>query len=288
MLYLIPALFLPLVPISSGQPDQNGNGKPSKEHKATSEGVLVWSIRNGGAFIDTYHEDVVAVFTVVLAFSTIMLWSQTKRLAEGADEQSKKMQASIDAANRNAIATQNAADAMQELADETETARLSAELSTQRQLRAYLAVEPGGIIQRTAEYNVSGYVFVRNVGKVPAQGVSVKIHLLPSVDKNPKFPPFDRDIELAMRAIQPSAKMRQGSADQIDINEATKVGQYLFVWGTVFYHDGFDKRRFTNFCHRYWTDDHNRYHHSGEAVSGSVTVISYEKARYHTEGNNSD
>src|SRR6185437_1468253 len=40
---------------------------------------------------------VVAIFTMVLAWSTKGLWQETERLAEGADDQSKKMTASIQA-----------------------------------------------------------------------------------------------------------------------------------------------------------------------------------------------
>jgi hypothetical protein len=59
---------------------------------------------------------VLAVFTIVLALSTILLWQETKRLAEGADDQSKKMVDAIGATTNVAYATEDAAGAMLQVA----------------------------------------------------------------------------------------------------------------------------------------------------------------------------
>src|SRR4051812_25638922 len=40
-----------------------------------------------GPFIHENSEAIIAVFTIVLAFSTIALWDETKRLRLGADQQ---------------------------------------------------------------------------------------------------------------------------------------------------------------------------------------------------------
>lgn len=63
------------------------------------DAIGAWIDRND-ASMETFSTLVVAIFTMVLAWSTKGLWQETKRLAEGADDQSKKMAASIQATNR--------------------------------------------------------------------------------------------------------------------------------------------------------------------------------------------
>jgi hypothetical protein len=68
--------------------------------------------------------------------------------------------------------------------------------------------------------------------------------------------------------------------------EATppKVGRrkgkfFLYVWGVVFYHDGFRPKRFIKFCHRYnWIT----------REGGGVYRIDKNRARYHEHGNATD
>src|ERR1700741_2579496 len=52
---------------------------------------LIWTVetRCTGAFIDTNANSLIAVFTIVLAFSTIFLWRETERLAKGAEIQTE-------------------------------------------------------------------------------------------------------------------------------------------------------------------------------------------------------
>jgi hypothetical protein len=53
-----------------------------------------------------------AIFTLALTISTALLWWQTKRLAEGAEDQSRKMAASIDEMRRSADAATETAKAV--------------------------------------------------------------------------------------------------------------------------------------------------------------------------------
>jgi hypothetical protein len=49
------------------------------------------------------------------------------------------------------------------------------------------------------------------------------------------------------------------------------------MWGRVTYRDGFNRKRFTDFCHRY-----KLY-----AAKGGIS-ISVEHARFHEHGNHTD
>lgn len=64
-----------------------------------------------GPFVDTNSDAIIAVFTVVLTFSTIGLWAQTKRLAEGAENQAADTKRSLEIAETTANATKLSADA---------------------------------------------------------------------------------------------------------------------------------------------------------------------------------
>jgi hypothetical protein len=61
---------------------------------------------------DRSTDDPIALFTIVLAISTIGLWQQTGRLARQADDQSAKMADSIEAAKKSAEAADLQAKAM--------------------------------------------------------------------------------------------------------------------------------------------------------------------------------
>jgi hypothetical protein len=76
-----------------------------------------------GCWIDGVKDDLgaistlaIALFTIVLAYSTIGLWRQTERLAEGADDQSKKMVMAINATLAVSDRTKEVADAMGKVA----------------------------------------------------------------------------------------------------------------------------------------------------------------------------
>src|SRR3954471_15559019 len=80
LLYAIPLLFAPIIPFADARAHKPAQDDAIKEYQPTTEGVLAWSARGIGSLIDAYRDDLVAVFTIVLAWSTIGLWMQTKRL----------------------------------------------------------------------------------------------------------------------------------------------------------------------------------------------------------------
>ena len=82
--------------------------------------------------------------------------------------------------------------------------------------------------------------------------------------------------------------MRQGSLQTIPASQICNSGKYVFVWGVVYYHDGFGTRRFTRFCHRYATASYDRSVNWKAKTFRTRCILDGDKARYHTEGNEAD
>lgn len=237
---------------------------------------------------------VVAIFTAVLAISTIGLWRATNRLVSSADVELKRMVDGIDATLSVASETKlvaaamaEAASAMRQSASISEAAMKSVQQNTERELRAYLAVEPAGINQLIGKFEGIGHVTVRNVGKIPAHNVTVRVHTRLSGDLNEKML-VDKDDRRAERSIQPGAQMRRGSDEPQPVDQLCNPGKYVFVWGVVYYDDGYGNRRFTNFCHRYETASYNRNEDWNSVARTSRAIIGPDKARYHHTGNDSN
>jgi hypothetical protein len=159
----------------------------------------------------------------------------------------------------------------------------------QRELRAYITVEPAGLEQLIMSSDVIGQAIIRNVGRIPARNVSVILEIKLSNNLETNFPKLDRNkVE---RVIQPGATMKQGTENEIATRQITRLtAKYAFVWGTVFYDDGFEKSptRFTQFCHRYWVESHVREPDLLVLKPCVRVIIPVEQARYHTHGNNAD
>lgn len=171
--------------------------------------------------------------------------------------------------------------------------------TAQRQLRAYLSGEPGGINQLIGKRNEGiGHITIRNVGKLPARNVVVHVYMEIVDGRTAEFAVGidDKPID---RVIQPGADMRQGSKKPyIPVSKLCTGGEYVYVWGVAYYDDGYDNRRFTRFCHRYSTASHNREVTAdlsretlGVKFAGTLktrSIIDADKARYHTNGNDAD
>jgi hypothetical protein len=164
--------------------------------------------------------------------------------------------------------------------------------NARKELRAYLSVEPDGInaFITSGEKRCIGHVMIRNVGKLPAKNVFalVDVTLNNSRDFSPSLIPDNHSIE---RSIQPDAYMRQGSKHQPPVGEVRRSEIYSFVWGTVWYDDGYGERRYTRFCHRYHGASHSP--DENQDIGGlqtpvtPPTIIKSDKARYHEHGNDS-
>lgn len=155
--------------------------------------------------------------------------------------------------------------------------------TTRRELRAYLSVEPVGVTSmRGGEPRVIATVLVRNVGRVIANEVKLSVRMTASIDRRPNGLEFaDMEDAEAVGVIHPNAVLRRGAARSVEVAEIEALPsapKFIYVWGTVWYKDGFDQLRETRFCFRY-----NIASAEGE---GKEFRIEPEKARYQEEYNN--
>jgi hypothetical protein len=125
--------------------------------------------------------------------------------------------------------------------------------------RAYLAVEPLGIRLLFEANRALGFIGIRNAGHLAARKVSCFISLKQSEKDDEKTFPLEKPNGVIV--IPPGATARMsGVQTLVRDSNATASHQresilakptYLYVWGIVYYNDGFRKKRFTKFCHRY-------------------------------------
>jgi hypothetical protein len=155
--------------------------------------------------------------------------------------------------------------------------------TAEKQLRAYVNVEPLGINPYSPGDFIVGHVAFHNTGQVWAKNVYSFIDIQWSHDNQLKDAfPIDKTKLFGKTDIGPRAKTLRGtrSISPSDINKCGAKGIY-HVWGCVRYDDGFTKGRVTKFCHRYpW----EKLVHLAEGGSR----IDVEHARYHGDGNEAD
>lgn len=178
----------------------------------------------------------------------------------------------------------NATAAARDAADEAKRQAGIAAHVAQIQLRAYVSVEPRGINPLRDRDEIIGQVGIRNVGARPAANVSTEIRMTVTKDKEQSVFDIRMDSNKPKRTIQPGVEMRQGCAesDWPSRSVLSDNDNYIFVWGVVYYSDGYE-RRFTHFCHRYSVASRDM-----DRPSPSAPWISAEKARYHRHGNDSN
>jgi len=199
--------------------------------------------------------------------------------------------------NATRLAASYAEDAANAARDSVAEAKATTEIAkaaaisnadqVQRELRAYLSVEPLGIAALDDWTTIIGHVAVRNVGKIPAKNVFVYTRMKLS-DKDDSSFNIATDREEIQRSIQPGAFMRQGTQDTFIARDIASAipDTNVYVYGVVYYNDGFNERRYTRFCHRYAVASYDRGWAKIENISR--TMIQVEKARYHIHGNNSN
>jgi len=173
----------------------------------------------------------------------------------------------------------------------TNTLRVITE-NGQRELRAYLSVEPMGLTPPPGKGDEGhGLVRIHNVGKTPANRVSILVHTIIAKERETTEFPITADNECVSRSINPGADMIQGSENHFHLNNLGTRGLYIFVYGVAYYDDGFrgnsgqPNRRRTYFCHRYQTESANS---PGSAEWNSGLLISPRTARYHLTNNEAD
>jgi hypothetical protein len=190
---------------------------------------------------------VTAVWIVILSFVTFLLFLSTRKLAKDA-----------------------------------KSARTRQEQDTRILQRAYLSVQPDGIRRlfkppETAHASIS----IVNAGNLPARNIAWVINQAFSDDDGLKDFPVDRDKAEGANVVVPRSHMIQGGqpfpAGLGTFATPESSSKYLYVWGAVFYNDGFGDNRTTKFCHRY----------NGINYNGSSDIIA-DHGRLHSTGNDAD
>lgn len=190
-------------------------------------------------------------------------------------------------AREAALHTERSADAAEDTLEE-------AKVTTRIELRARLSVLPRGINPMGDLKEGIGHVALKNIGKVPAQEVTLHVFMKFGVGEESDFsiPPDSHRVE---RTLQPDTQMIEGSKQQFPIDQfiTDTSKKYVFVWGVSYYDDGYGNRRKTQFCHRYHaakSDDYWRIRKDipvGD-LPVATTIIPIQEARFHTVGNDAD
>jgi hypothetical protein len=220
---------------------------------AAQRGMELWALSMFLASVASVIATIVGIRLVWLnLLEARRLSEQGERSAAGAESAARAAQASVDQSSLNA----------------------------QRELRAYLAVKPGGLIPPEGaigpDHVVIGHAIIVNVGRSIASDIEIALDIVESPSSDWGDEPFEG---LAKNAgvLLPQVDMTLGTKS-ITLDPAG----FVYVVGRVGYSDGFDKKRFTTFCHRY-----NRS--ALRKVEGSTGHrITAEDGRYHSKGNSAD
>jgi uncharacterized protein (UPF0333 family) len=152
------------------------------------------------------------------------------------------------------------AEAAVRAAKAAEDSILKADDTARRELRAYIVVEPAGIEGFAENSEIIASVIVRNSGKIPAR--NIRWALDDDMHRDPllgdaHFRIDDENVIPSTNLLGPGAQMRR-------FHKCTKLGDIvgffsgdkcIYIWGKVFYKDGFsDNERYMRFCHRYESD----------------------------------
>jgi hypothetical protein len=192
-------------------------------------------------------EHVLAIWAVILGIATFLLFLATRKLVKDAKNATNRQQK-----------------------------------DTRILQRAYLSVQPDGVRRlfkppETAHASIS----IVNAGHLPARNIAWVINQAFSNDDRLKDFPVDRGkAEGANVVVSQSHMIQSGQPFPAGLGTfATpeSSSKYLYVWGAVFYNDGFGDNRTTKFCHRY----------NGINYNGSSDIIA-EHGRLHSYGNDAD
>jgi hypothetical protein len=151
------------------------------------------------------------------------------------------------------------------------------EQTAKRQLRAYISVEPGGIVEWIPGGQPSGKITARNVGATPAYKVevAVKIHIIsvtPETDITNSAP----IVMSGDMVIVPSGH-RNAQVVPTDIfglpewDDVFNRERWVIMFGYVKYLDVFGEKQKSRFCHLYQGEnlgaDFVRYHDWGNGAT---------------------
>jgi len=211
----------------------------------------------------TYHESVTAyatlgltAVTALLAIFTFLLWYANRKLVLGAEttaeRQAREMQASIAEATRSATAVEQLAEATKR------NASLMSDI-LHKQMRAYLAIQPGGGVYQDEHNSFGSYPVILNTGLSPARNVSHRVAaaiLDANTPRDYPFPDppmvFQNDATLAAHQSFTLTAVVQQRYEADEVAAIMKGdNRRLFVWGIVTYDDVFGGHWETRFCHHF-------------------------------------
>lgn len=232
------------MPDSDEQKSPTQDAQPIKKSRLSQfEGVIIGRER----VFDVLSTIITAVFTVVLALSTVLLWKETKDLRNFAEQQSEDMKASIGEAARSADAMR---DVAKSLAVEAEGVHAN--------LRAYPTVGLVGVLAQNKDtnYRYEVRLTLQNVGNTPAYKVASNMFAdvlpmpLPADFEIPVFNPaisgettLGPHQTMVLSAIAPRVYLD----DEVnEIEHGTK--KLLYVFGTITYEDAFGASRYAKIC----------------------------------------
>ena len=251
------------------------------------------------AICDAHLSDyLIGLFTLVLAISTIGLWRQTERLAEGADDQFNNMVRSINAtlavANRTrevAEAMDDAASAMRRLTGQTERLANDAKDSAERQLRAYIHVGAAELIAANSEgvvldppqairsgFKITTHLTIVNRGQTPANDVRIygrlKCVTWPiTADKLPILPYDSEHISnscLGPQDVSHKYEITDDVLSVIDERQLQSGELAVVVYGEIKYVDAFNHEHVTGY----------RYFSGGPVGIRGMMLVSHPEGNY--------
>lgn len=169
--------------------------------------TFVMRERCWGDYVHRYSDGIIALFTIILAGSTIALWLSTHFLWKVTDKTLKH-----------------------------------AEKTTERQLRAYMFVDGGSFSWSANHSAFRATVVIKNYGQTPAYETEVyaKAALFPA--GAPKFNFSKTGLKSAKSPLGPGATMnvqKLALARAADLSPVINRKKQIFVWGIVLYRDAF-------------------------------------------------
>jgi hypothetical protein len=239
--------------IPPAEPDRRGTeqqpiviSKPLKERRLEQVDKVAHANNERAMTIATV---VLALFTAALWLANIHLIRETKRVSA---RQAADTQQAIGEAKRSA-------DAMQRVAQATESNAVLLGGMLAKQMRAYVAVNIGRGTAQRGDLYFGSQPEITNVGLTPAKKVSYRVQaaiLATGLPKDYVFPEpqqtFTNDATLNPRQAFTIGAAIMDRFDPAEVVEISK-GEHkrLYVWGTITYDDVFEGHWETKFCHNF-------------------------------------
>jgi hypothetical protein len=146
--------------------------------------------------------------------------------------------------------------------------------------RAYVSVKPLGIHIMKNKPDIIAHLAFVNVGHLPANNLRNEVKIKWSDDGN--LNDFD-SVKITDPSIilLPKTEIQRGTGPLSTAGAAqfrAKKEGFIYVWGRVEYVDGFKKRRWLIFCHRYNSS-------SERNIDGGIDAIWGRHHHHHNNGN---